>query len=314
MKLPRTWILCTSLSLFIMSSCQNIGNDIAPAAGTMQAIDQNAQAKLAQARSLDSSGQYKPALRLYQSVFTDHPLSPSAPEARFAHANLLDRNRDLPNAFDSYQYFIEHYAGDPNYTQALERQAAVAQAAADGLIGFRTLGIRSKFDPNKITTMLERVRDNAPAADTAPKAQFTIGKVWQERKQQSRAIDAYQELVNEYPKHPLAPEAQFRIGQTLEQSASSGNQDKANLDAARRAYEDLFQMYPNSQYAPIASKAITSLGSKNIQRSFEIAEFYRQKGQSSSAIFYYQDVAQNAEAGSQIQQKAQSRLLGYGVR
>jgi len=301
-------------SLFIVPSCQNLGDDVAPAAGTTLAIDQSADSKLAQARALEAAGKNKAALKLYDKITTAHRTSSAAPKARYAHANLLDRQRDLTEAFDSYQLYIQNYPSNASYSQALSRQAAVAQAAAKGLIGYKTFGIRSRYEPGKITEMLEKVRDNAPAAETAPEAQFAIGKVLQDRGGQAQAIDAYQKLVNDYPKHSLAPEAQFRIGQTLEQSASGGNHDKANLDAARRAYEDLVQSYPNSRFTPMATKAIASLGSKNLQRSFEIAEFYYQKGQSSSAIFYFQEVVKSAPEGSTIHSTAKQRLLGYGIQ
>ncbi|MCH1922988.1 hypothetical protein L9G15_26615, partial [Shewanella sp. A3A] len=75
----------------------------------------------------------------------------------------------------------------------------------------------------------------------ASKAQFTIGQVWESRGNSSgaaKAITAYREVVLEFPDSKEAPEAQYSIGKVLMDEARRGNQDQANMERAREAFQD----------------------------------------------------------------------------
>ena len=230
-----------------------------------------------------------------------------APEARFRQAVLLDQQQNLLEAFDAYQQVIHRYQSSPLYSEARSKQVIVAHAAAEGLIKNNFLGIKSRLDSKKIVEMLETVRDNGPRAPSAPKAQFTIGKVLENRKKDAPAMAAFQKVVDDYPSTSYAPEAQFRIGQILLDSAQRGNQNQANLDRARHTFEDLIQSYPNSSQAALGRQRISEIGSRDIRRSFDIAEFYDRKGQTASAIFYYQEVLKKTTSGN-LHDQAQRRL------
>jgi hypothetical protein len=47
----------------------------------------------------------------------------------------------------------------------------------------------------------------------------------------------------------------------------------------------------------MAKVQIAKLATGNIQRSYEIAEFYRKKGQISSALVYYRDTVRRSNPG-----------------
>jgi outer membrane protein assembly factor BamD (BamD/ComL family) len=113
--------------------------------------------------------------------------------------------------------------------------------------------------------------------------------------------------VDDYPRSGIAPDAQFRIGEILLKQASEGNQDQANLDRAENAYRDLLLAYPSSEFAAQAKQRIATIGSRDLQSSYDIAEFYRKKEEMDSAAYYYQDVINRAPAGD-LRNRATSRL------
>lgn len=68
-----------------------------------------------------------------------------------------------------------------------------------------------RMDPTNVTEWLKHVRDNAPYAPTAPQAMNVLGNYLAARGRMKEAIEAYQNLVDNYPNSPLAPTAQLQI-------------------------------------------------------------------------------------------------------
>jgi len=285
-----------TLSLPLLVSCGN--SDKIPLSGqTITGNVADATALLNKARNYQTAGKNSKALSTYKKVYKNYPNSSAAPEALFAQAHMLDQEGELIKAFDAYQKLITDYQGSHRYSAALKRQEAVAHAAANGVIKNNFLGLKTRIAPSKIETMLGQVRDNAPKAPSAAKAQFAIGKVWQETGNAEKSIAAYRKISTDYPDSKEAPEALYQIGSILIKKTADGNKNKANYDNATNIFNDLIQRYPNHKRVSDAKKQIKNLASQEIQRSFNIAEFYRKKGETTSAIFYYKEVLKKSKSG-----------------
>lgn len=304
-------LLSSACVAIFLASCGGSDNKL-PLASTTRAGQAAAVQLYNTGRAQESAGQIKKAISSYEEVAEDFPLSEPAPDARFRHASLLDRQGNLIEAFDSYQIYLSKYSAGPQYSTSLRRQYAVAHAVADGQIKNSFLGIKSRMDSKKTVEMLNKVRQNAPRTPGAPLTQFKIGEVWERANKHPEAIAAYRSLTLEYADSNLAPEAQYRIGNILTNQAKDGNQDQANIDRAKEAYQDLLLRYPNSSQAKKARAAIASLGSADLQRSYDVAEFYRKKDQSSSAIFYYREVVRRSQPGA-LRDQALARLGELGA-
>ena len=183
----------------------------------------------------------------------------------------------------------------------------MAHAAADGHIKNRFLGIKSRVDRDRASKMLAQVRDNAPRSKEAPKAQYAIAQLWEVEKKEDRAIEAYETLLDEYPESNLTAEAQYRIGIILLSQSNRGNQNQANLDKADDAFHDLLLRYPNSKRAPDARAQISKIAGLDLQRSFDVGEFYYKKKQYTSASFYFREVVKQAPDGP-LKNQANQRL------
>jgi len=99
-------------------------------------------------------------------------------------------------------------------------------------------------------------RDEDPA-DFATRRLREEGQAREEEGDFRSALRSYRALVRDYPRSPLAPEAQFRIGVCLEEID--------DLYAAFQAYQTLLEQYPGKG----------SL-SEIVQRQYEIGEAYLQ--------------------------------------
>lgn len=293
-----------SICLSIFVSCGN--SDQIPLVGnTITGDIADANALLSEGQAYQKSGETRKALSTYKEIYKKYPNSSAAPEALYARAHMLDQEGDLIKAFDDYQTLILNYQASSRYLTSLKRQNAVAHAAADGVIKNNFLGMKTSIAPSKVETMLSQVRDNAPQSRSAPKAQFAIGNVWQKSGNSEKAIAAYKRISADYPDSAQAPEALYQIGEVLILKTKKGNKNKANFDSATNIYNELIQRYPNNKRAPDAKKRIKSLGGQELQRSFNVAEFYRKKGENKSAIFYYREVLKKSKSGALHDQATQ---------
>ncbi len=316
MKL-KTAISLLSISLSavfvsLSSSCsKNVDQPLA-ATGMVQGLNsQTAATIFAKAKDHQASGQTKAAIKAYQTVADKYPLSSQAPEARYQEGSLLYAKGELLESFDAYQKFIENYNSSSLYSAAIQKQSEVALAAAKGDIKYNFVGLKSKLAGRSVEIMLTKVRDNAPYSKQAPKAQFAIGTVWQDRGNTEKAIAGYRGVQERYPNSSLTPEALYRSGSILMKQAAKGNRNKASLDSARNVFLDLQQQYPSHPRAKDAKVKLLELSKSDVQRSFDIAEFYQKKQQNASAAFYYREVIRMSSAGS-LREKAQSRLSEIG--
>jgi len=291
--------LCLAASL-LFPSCGG-DPDAAQLASKTRAGESSAQGFYNRAVAAEKSGNYGRAMKDFKTITKKYPLSPVAGDSAYRYAKLLERERELLDAFEAYDAVLSKYPASPHYAESIKRQEAIAHQVAQGHIKNSFIGIKSRVDVKKTASMLGKVRDNAPRAASADRAQFAIGEIYQSRGSgasgAAKAMSAYQQLVRDFPDSKYAPEAQYRIGIILLSQAKKGNQDSANLDRARRAFDDVLIRYPGSKRAGDAKREIAKLASGDIQRSYDVAEFYRKKGQTSSALFYYREAVTKSRPG-----------------
>ena len=306
------WIVlgATCAALFQLSSCGN-NSDTPILAGNTQAATVQGEALYQQGKQADDSGKSAKAIKLYDKMATKYPFAPSAPQARYRQAQLLEQQGATVKAFEAYNQFLSHFQGSGLYSTALNRQISMAQAAADGDVKQSMLGLKTKLSMEKTIEMLGKVRDNAPKSAAAAKAQFTIGQLYEGKKKSKEAIAAYRQLVRDQPTSALAPEALFRVGVILLAEADRGNQNQANLDSAREAFNDYLIQYPGHSRNAEARKLVASLGNRDLQKSYDIAEFYEKSGKLESAKVYYRDIVKRTGSGT-LHDQAKARLKQLG--
>jgi outer membrane protein assembly factor BamD (BamD/ComL family) len=280
-------------------------------AGNTQAMATEGEAFYQNAKNADDGGNRNKAIKLYDETATRFPFAPSAPQARFRQAELLQEKGDILKAFEAYDKFLIRFQGSNLYSTALNRQIAMAQSAADGDVKSSMLGLKTRLSVDKTVEMLEKARNNAPKSAAAAKAQFTIGELYEAKKEYKKAIAAYRLLVEDQPASPLAPEALFRVGVILTEEADRGNQNQGNLDLAREAFNDYLIQYPGHSRNAEARKLEAALGGRDLQRSYDVAEFYLKTGKLDSAKVYYRDIITRSKSG-EYHDKARTRLKELG--
>jgi outer membrane protein assembly factor BamD (BamD/ComL family) len=301
---------CLSAAVLWLSSCGS-GSDGPILAGDARASASEGEVVYQEAKQADDAGKTGRAIKLYDQTATRHPFAKSAAQARFRQAQLLEQQGQIQNAFDAYDKFLENFPGNNLYGVALERQASMAQSAAEGEVKSSFLGLKTKLSLEKTTAMLEKVISHAPKSRAASKARFTMGELYQSKKKSREAIATFRKLVTEQPDSPEAPEALFRVGIIYIEEADRGNQNQSNLDLSREAFNDYLIQYPGHSRNAEARKMISTLGGREVQRSFDIAQFYQKTGNVESAKVYYRDVVKRSASG-ELHDTAKARLKELG--
>ena len=303
-------IALISASAFHLSSC-GPDPDMPIMAGNTQTAAAEGEKFYQNAKLADDAGKTGKALKLYDQTATRFPFAPSAPQARFRQAQLLEQQGNIVKSFEAYDQFLSRFQGSGLYTTALNRQISMAQSAADGDVKQSMLGLKTKLSLAKTVEMLGKVRDNAPKSPAASKAQFTIGRLYEGKKKFKEATAAYRKLVSDQPISAEAPESLFRVGIILMAEADRGNQNQANVGLAREAFNDYLIQYPGHSRNAEARKMVSNLGGRDLQKSYEIAEFYQKTGKLDSAKVYYRDIVKYAKSGP-LHDKAKARLKELG--
>ncbi len=293
-----------------LTSCGD-DTDLPIMAGNTQVAAAKGEELYVQAKAADDAGKAAKAIKLYDQTATRYPFATSAAKARFRQAQLLENQGDIAEAFEAYDKFLLRFPGSDLYTTAFNRQVAISQSASNGDLKGSTLGLTTKLPLEKTVAMLGKVRDNAPKSPAAAKSQFTIGKLYEGKKKSKEAIAAYRLLVNDQPGSAEAPEALFRIGLILTAEADRGNQNQANVDLAREAFNDYLIQYPGHSRNGEARQLVANLGSRDLQKSYDIAEFYQRSGKTESAKVYFRDIATRTKSGA-LHDKAKARLKELG--
>ena len=314
-------LACVCPAILLLLACGN-DSEVPPMVGEGGGIDNDrAELLYAKAQEAEAKGNKKKAIKIYDELADEIPLARKAADSRYRQAQLLEEQGEVVKSFEAYQDFLTRYQGSGLYNEALNRQANMAFGAADGKIRNSFLGLRSDYSKRKVVGMLEKVARNAPRSELAARSWYKIAELhagdgtindYREGDQQKPgAVSCFNRVVVNYPGSKEAPEAQFRIGEILLEEAREGNQDQANLYRAREAFQDYLDQYPGHYRNAEARKLMATLGDRDVQRSFEIAEFYEKKGEYSSARFYYQEVVRKTKSG-ELHDKAQARLGALG--
>lgn len=98
----------------------------------------------------------------------------------------------------------------------------------------------------------QKLLQDYPSHDRAADAQFFIGESWGDKANPDSAAAAYDRLITNYPNSSRVPTALFRLGVISEARKDRG--------AARQYYQRLIAGYPRSEEANLAREKLQALG------------------------------------------------------
>ena len=106
------FIACALISatVFSLTSC-GPDPDLPTMAGNTQAAASQGETFYQKAKAADDAGKSGKAIRLYDETATRYPFAPSAAQARFRQAQLLEQKGEIVKSFEAYDKFLSRFEG-----------------------------------------------------------------------------------------------------------------------------------------------------------------------------------------------------------
>lgn len=301
-------LLCCVGALLPLTMCQT-GNELLPA-GTLVASQPEADALLAKARNYVAQNELSDAESVLKRLIRRYENAPCVPEARFLLAEVYEKQGVPRDAYDEYDKIVTRYQSSNLYNKALDKQLALAMAAADGSLKVSVFGLwDSNIDSSTVEEWLTKVIRNAPYNDMAATATSLLGKFMVKREKYEEAAMVYSKLVEDYPNSRYAPEAQLMVAQLWATSRTRGDQNLVNLRRAQEAYEEFSLRFPGHADAGKALSEASNMRRLLVRQELEVGRYYLERSREyTSAIFCFENVIRQKKNNPDAAKEAE-RLL-----
>ncbi len=265
--------------------------------------------QLAHAVELREDGKKRRAERAFRALVHEWHDASEATAAQMHYAELLQERGRYQRAFEEYQYLIDHFMGYFPFRTVVERQYETARQTMQARRG-AVLFFPGFSAPERALPLFQRIVENAPRSPQAPQAQFHIGFIHEKQGDYRKAARAYERLRIRYPRSERAGEAVFRHAQCLYRESLKNPRDEEGLWIAHNALSHLTETYGHIETRPVreARERLHEIEAILAQKNYEQAAFYEEIARRpQAALIAYADFIEKFP-NSALAEKAQARV------
>jgi outer membrane protein assembly factor BamD len=147
------------------------------------------------------------------------------------------------------------------------------------------------------------VYDSFPNDPLGHKAALRVADTFAVKKDVTNLTEArlrYRDFANRYPNDPDRDYALLKVGDTYSARKLRPDRDLSDIQEALAAYQQLIDIYPDSQYAPQAEARIIDLNELLAEHEWLVAKFYLRNKRYLGALWRLEYLRENYENYSQI--------------
>jgi len=130
----------------------------------------------------------------------------------------------------------------------------------------------------------QNLLEKFPESTQRAQAQFNIADSLYQEKNYLEARFEYQKFLELHPAHPLASRAQYQIAMCSLQQVQHHDRDQRHTQDALRALRQLRRTYPQDELIPQAEAHVRDLRQRLADHELAVARFYYRKGAYHAAI------------------------------
>jgi outer membrane protein assembly factor BamD len=161
----------------------------------------------------------------------------------------------------------------------------------------------SEEEYQKARDLFSFVYDTFPNDPLGHKAALRVADTYAVKKDVTSLTEArlrYRDFANRYPNDPDRDYALLMVGQTYSARKLRPDRDLSDIQEALAAYQQLINLYPNSQYLSEAEERVHALRELLAEHDWLVAEFYRKNKYYLGALWRLEYIEENYPNYSQI--------------
>ena len=230
------------------------------------------------------------AITQFDLVIKKFPKSRFAPEAAYRLGALYEEKGDYVKAHKSYQSLIKSYPQSERFEEVIEREYQIGNIFLSGKKG-KLMGLEIRPSLPLAIQVFQKIVEVAPFGAFGDKSQFNVGVAYQRSKKYDEAVEAFQTLIEQYPKSELAKQARLQMTEASYEKSAAQTRDQSALDAASQQAQGYLQRYPDSADAAKALEIRQKVDELNAEKNYRIGLYYENDNYLESALIYYRDTA-----------------------
>lgn len=238
--------------------------------------DELALKMLEKAGKAEEAGRKKSAAKQYKDIFKKYSNSYYSPEALYRAANIRADQKKWKKAYETFNTIIVFYPNYGKFNDILQEQFDIANTLATKKTS-RFFGVIPFYNYDSAVKYFEVLVANAPYSDFAPLSLFQVGLIHKKRGYEGRAIDAFDRLVNNYPRSMLAPDAYRELANTFSSLVDGPKYDQGATREAIANYKDYLILFPDDILVETGEKGLQEMEDIYARSKLEMGEFYYKK-------------------------------------
>ncbi len=259
--------------------------EVAPLTSASAAPDEVA------AREHLAAGRYEEAYDAFSDLSTFEVDPTRRAEFLFFAAESALGAGEHEDAYDAYRKLLRRYPATPRYPLVVERIFLIGRLYAEGRAASTTWFLGLEMSDRslgiEILEEFQKARERHPLADDAL---HSIAQARVAQEEHGLAVDAWQKLMDEYPRSEWAETAEFRIGTTFALMSDGTEYDKRPLLTALLRLRRYVERHPTGNHVAEAREEIAHLEEELAAQQVEVARFYLRRDQRYSAVRCLEEV------------------------
>jgi outer membrane protein assembly factor BamD (BamD/ComL family) len=234
---------------------------------------------------------FKRAAEEFVKLTRSYKDSDLAPEAQYYAGRSYEELGKYYFAFENYQKTVEKYPYTRRMEEIVEREYNIANI-------FQTkespklMDLELSLSLERSITIYKKTIENMPFGEYADKALYKMAESYRKMQKYNEAIEAYERIINDYPKSNLVPEAKYQLAYTVYEASKDPEYDQESTEIALEKFEKIAKTTPIPAIADEADKVLGRLKEKKAESLLKVAEFYEKRKKYMSALFYCNDIVE----------------------
>ncbi|MCF7872747.1 MAG: tetratricopeptide repeat protein [Candidatus Omnitrophica bacterium] len=235
-------------------------------------------------------GDFKRAYKEFKKLLVNYPDSKEAPEAQYYLGITLE---ELDKPFEAYLAFekvIQSYPNSKRINEVVEREYNIGEYFLNRE-NKKLLGISIyDFVNHPSVQIFQSIVEETPYSEYASRAQYKLGVIFLQLSRFKEAREAFQKVIDDYSDSRWATPAKYQLALATAQAFPGADYDASYLKKATQSLDDFIKEHPEAKISKEAEEQLAKLRSKEAEKIFEIALFYKKQNRPESAKIYLEKV------------------------